>query len=700
MIISAPRLFRDGVMTGPGAVAVEAGLIAAVLDHVPPAAADHAALDRGILSPGLIDIHNNGAFGIDCATGSTADFITLCSNLAKSGITAFLPTIITAPVEHLHEAASRIHAARDAMAELPVCQIIGLHLEGPFLTPAKRGAHREEWLKIPDEETLDRLLTNESLRAVLRLITLAPELPGALEAIRRFVAIGVAVSLGHTNADAETTEHAAAAGARLATHVFNAMRPFAPRDPGIVGTALTDRRLSACFIVDGVHVDPAALRMGLAASGARAIAVTDSIALAGLDEGSELHFGGESARLEGGAGRRSDGTLAGAAITLDEGIRRLIRFGIAPETALASATEAPARALGLAGRGRIAPGMRADLVWWDDRFEPLQTWIGGAEVHQTRVPEVPLSATLSLTATIAPLPAALPLTETIRPGLDDLDAWSETDIIMALFAQEKNAARALANTAPALARLAAAITAKLDAGGRLFYAGAGTSGRLAVLDAVECGPTFSLPPGVIIPLIAGGDAAIAGTVEGAEDDTGTPRAALATYAIGKGDALVGIAASGRTPFVLAAVKAARAAGALTGAIVNSPGGPIVKVCDVAVEILGGAEILAGSTRLSAGTTQKMALNALSTTIMIRLGKTYGPLMVDVRATNTKLRDRALRIVARAAACNPESAAAALQAACGEVKTAILMLKRDVSADTARARLAAAKGHLRAAILAG
>ncbi|HET9146435.1 MAG TPA: amidohydrolase family protein, partial [Acetobacteraceae bacterium] len=272
MIISAPRLFRDGAITGPGAVVVGSGVIDAVLDFVPPAAEDHVALDHGMLTPGLIDTHNNGAFGVNCAAADTEGFTLLCSRLAEHGITAFLPTIITAPIENLIEAAGRVRAARDALSDLPICQIMGLHLEGPFLAPEKRGVHREGWLRQPDNDSLDKLLTGELL-VVLRMVTLAPELPGAIMAIRRLAAMGVAVSIGHSKADAKTAQAAVDAGASLATHVFNAMRPFNHRDPGIIGVALSDRRLFACFIADGVHADPVALRAGFAAAGTRAVAV-------------------------------------------------------------------------------------------------------------------------------------------------------------------------------------------------------------------------------------------------------------------------------------------------------------------------------------------------------------------------------------------------------------------------------------------
>ena len=680
MILAAQHLYRNGRITGPGAVVIEEGKITAVLDGIPADAG--ITLPHGILAPGLIDIHNNGAFGIDCAEAGTSDFRILCARLAQSGVTSFAPTIVTAPIPGLHACARRIATARATLRGEPVCAMIGLHLEGPFLSRVRRGAHRADWLRDPDDAALAELLGDATLRGVLRLITIAPELPGALAAIRRFADLGVAVSLGHSDADARTAARGIDAGARLATHVFTAMRPFHHRDPGIAGAALTDRRVAACFIADAVHADPLALNLGFAAAGTRAIAVTDSISLADLADGAERNFGGAPAILRDGAARRPDGTLTGAAITLDEGVRRLIAAGIAPRAALHAATEAPARALDLADRGRLAAGLRADLVWFDDAFYVRNTWIAGAPVQP--LPDRP-----------PPRARTLPLTETTRAGLDDLDCRSTETIVDLLLDQEFRAQAALRDAAPALARLTDAIFGKLDAGGRLFYAGAGTSGRLGVLDAAECGPTFSLPPGIVVPIIAGGAAAIAGAVEGAEDDADAPATLLAAHEIGRKDALVGIAASGGTRFTLAAIHAAKSRGALTGCIVNGQG-PIAEAADIAVVIATGPEILAGSTRLSAGTAQKIALNTLSTTLMIRLGKSFGPYMVDLRPTNAKLRDRAARIVAAIADCSPETAETALRACDFEAKTAIIMLRLGLDAPAARSRLSDARGRLRAA----
>ncbi len=288
-------------------------------------------------------------------------------------------------------------------------------------------------------------------------------------------------------------------------------------------------------------------------------------------------------------------------------------------------------------------------------------------------------------------------TESPRPGLDDLDTRPPAELVRLALAIEREAQHALAAAEPALAALAEAVTARLRAGGRLFTLGAGTSGRLATLDAAELGPTYDVPPGLVIPLLAGGPNAMLQAVEGAEDDPHAAPTALDAHALAASDVVLGIAASGRTPYVLAGLAHARTRGALTAALVNNPHSPAAACADLAVEILTGPELVAGSTRMAAGTTQKIALNALSTAVMVALGKTYGPRMVDLRATNAKLRARALRITREITHAPAAQATAALAATAWRVKPALVMLLANVDAPTAQARLAAAHGRVRDAL---
>jgi N-acetylmuramic acid 6-phosphate etherase len=281
------------------------------------------------------------------------------------------------------------------------------------------------------------------------------------------------------------------------------------------------------------------------------------------------------------------------------------------------------------------------------------------------------------------------VTEAVRPGLDDLDARPIGEVVALLVAAEGEAHAAVAAAVPRIAAAAEAIAARLERGGRLIYAGAGTSGRLGVLDAAECGPTFGTD--LVRAVIAGGPAALTQAIEGAEDAFDPADLADLTAA----DALVGITASGRTPYVLGALEHARAAGALTVAIVNNPNSEAS--ADMVIELLTGPEVLAGSTRLTAGTAQKVVLNALSTSVMIALGKAYGPRMVDVRVTNAKVRRRAVRIVRAVAGVDEEAATAALAAAGGHAKTAIVALLAGVDVAEAAVRLDRARGHLRDAL---
>ncbi len=280
-------------------------------------------------------------------------------------------------------------------------------------------------------------------------------------------------------------------------------------------------------------------------------------------------------------------------------------------------------------------------------------------------------------------------TEAVRPGLDDLDARPIGEVVALLIAAEGEAHGAVAGAVPRITAAAEAIAARLERGGRLIYAGAGTPGRLGVLDAAECAPTFGTD--LVRGVIAGGPAALTEAIEGAEDAFDPSDLAGLTA----DDALVGITASGRTPYVVKALDHARALGALTVAIVNNRGSEAT--ADLVIELATGPEVLAGSTRLTAGTAQKVVLNALSTSVMIALGKAYGPRMVDVRATNAKLRRRAVRIVRDAAGVDEEAATDALAAAGGHAKTAIVALLAGVEAAEAAARLERARGRVRAAL---
>ena len=288
-------------------------------------------------------------------------------------------------------------------------------------------------------------------------------------------------------------------------------------------------------------------------------------------------------------------------------------------------------------------------------------------------------------------------TESLHPAHAELDRYA-TDALVAAFAQDQaQAAAAVQAALPALARAVDEAAPRLAAGGRLIYTGAGTSGRLGVLDSVELLPTFSWPTERAIGLIAGGRGAMFESVEGAEDDVEQGRIDLLAQEPLPRDVVLLVAASGGTPYTRGALQAARSAGCLSIAVINNPGTPLATGADIAIVLDTGAEVISGSTRLKAGTAQKIALNTLSSALMVRMNKVYGHLMVDVRASNAKLQQRALRLVQAATGVPQPQARAALDEAASSVKTAIVMLRRQCTAAQARERLAGCDGSVRRAL---
>ena len=288
-------------------------------------------------------------------------------------------------------------------------------------------------------------------------------------------------------------------------------------------------------------------------------------------------------------------------------------------------------------------------------------------------------------------------TEERNPRTTEIDRISTRELVDVMNQEDARVAAAVATQAGQIAGAIDRIADRMRHGGRLIYTGAGTSGRLGVLDASECPPTFNTPPGLVLGLIAGGDRALRHSIENAEDRPDQGAADLQDVDLAAGDAVVGIAASGRTPYVIGALEYARTVGALTIGLACSPNSPISKRVDVMITPVVGPEVVTGSTRLKAGTAQKLVLNMLSTGVMVRLGKTYGNLMVDVQATNSKLRQRAIRIVSEATGLESTAADAALRQAGGDVKTAIVATLLRIEPESARERLEKAGGIVRNAI---
>ena len=340
-----------------GDVAIDGGRIQAVgLDGV----------GRGIAVPGFVDLQVNGFAGVDFL-GTDADGFTAAGEaLLETGVTAYLPTLITS------EEADLVPAIASVPARAPGPRILGVHLEGPFLSPARLGTHRLAARRDPDPALLERLLG----AGRVRLVTLAPELPGALDLVDLLHARGIVVSLGHTNATAAEAHAAFDRGVRAVTHVFNAMRPLAHRDPGVVGAALVRPDVVLQAIVDGVHLDPDIVRLLWRVAAGRLSLVTDAIAGAGLGDGTYA-LGEIEIVVADDVVRSEDGVLAGSALTMIEAVRNLVAVDVPLERALEAATSVPARVLGDPTLGRLVPGSPADVVVLDDALEVVRTLVGG-----------------------------------------------------------------------------------------------------------------------------------------------------------------------------------------------------------------------------------------------------------------------------------------------------------------------------------
>jgi N-acetylglucosamine-6-phosphate deacetylase len=382
VLITAPRVITaeaGHAILEPGYVAVAAGRVAAVGPGRPPRAPD-TALPRGVLLPGFVDLQVNGYFGEEFRVADADGWARVVTRLPQTGVTALLPTFVTAPPGALGAA---LRAASALIPALPAgaARVLGVHAEGPFISPARKGAHHEAWITHPTPAAVDELL--EAGQGVLRLVTLAPEREGALAAIDRLTEAGVLVSVGHSDATARQVAAAADHGARMVTHLFNAQRPLHHREPGVVGQALADQRLTSGLIADLHHVSPQVCVMAVHAAPGRICAVTDAAACAGMPPGRYL-LGGEPIELPAGDGEppvRDDGTLAGSALRMDAAVANLVTAGVGLAEAVAAASRVPADLIGRPDLGRITPGAAADLTWLDDDLRARATWIGGELVY-------------------------------------------------------------------------------------------------------------------------------------------------------------------------------------------------------------------------------------------------------------------------------------------------------------------------------
>ena len=376
LVVSAPRVVAGERVLSPGAVAIDGGRITAVLDELPPPGEGHLRLDRGVLVPGLVDLQVNGFGGVDLAEADPEGWARVAAGMATTGVASFLATFTTAPLDALVTALGRARAARASAGT--GARLLGVHLEGPFLSPARKGAHDPAAMLDPSPTAVDRLV--EAGRGVLVLMTLAPERPGAVAAITSLVRAGVVVSVGHSDAHASEVVAAADAGARMVTHLFNAQRGLGHREPGVAGQALADPRLTLGLIADLQHVHPAICRVVLAAAGGRVVLISDATAAAGMPPG-RYRLGGVAVEVsDQGLPRRDDGTIAGSTLRLDRAVANVVSLGHSLPDAVAAATRVPADLIGRDDLGRIAPGAVADLAWLGDDLAANATWVGGTLV--------------------------------------------------------------------------------------------------------------------------------------------------------------------------------------------------------------------------------------------------------------------------------------------------------------------------------
>lgn len=373
LLIAAGTVILPDRELSPGWVEVRNGLILATGAGDPPRPAD-VAMPAAVLAPGFVDAHNHGGGGVSFNDSDTASVAArIIRTHLDHGTTTMMASLVTAP---LHEMETLVRA----LAELVHGGLLaGIHLEGPWLSPNHRGAHAEELLRLPDPASVDALM--EAGGGAVRMVTIAPELEGGLAAVARIVEYGAVAAIGHTDADYDLTRSAIAAGATAGTHVFNAMRPLHHREPGAALALLETPTVFAELVADGVHLHPAVVRL-ITESPARPVFVTDAMAAAGAEDG-DYKLGALDVRVADGEARLSDGTIAGSVLTLSHAVRyAVLTAGVPLPLAVRAASQNPADLLGLTDRGRILPGLRADLVLLDPELHVSATLHAGTWVTQ------------------------------------------------------------------------------------------------------------------------------------------------------------------------------------------------------------------------------------------------------------------------------------------------------------------------------
>lgn len=367
MLLINATLLLDGQFVPEMCVQLKHGCISAIAKALSPAPEEAVCdLAGDYLLPGFVDVHIHAYRGHDAMQGEQA-VRAMSRELYDTGVAAFLPTTMSATVEGTRSAVAGIRAVM-AQPEAHGARVLGAHMEAPFLAPEKAGAQRAECLCPPDWSAFLDMAGGDV--SAVRMLTLAPELPGADEFIRQATAAGVVISLGHSAATAEQAHHAADLGASHVTHTFNAQPPLHHRAPGLTGAALVDDRLYAEFIADGIHLHGDVVRLLYRAKGTeRAVAITDAMEAAGMPDG-EYHLGGQAVTVQAGQARLHDGTLAGSVLTMPQALHNLIhRFHIAPEDAVRMCTQTPAESIGEPIIGHMAVGSPVPLTRWSRDWE-------------------------------------------------------------------------------------------------------------------------------------------------------------------------------------------------------------------------------------------------------------------------------------------------------------------------------------------
>jgi N-acetylglucosamine-6-phosphate deacetylase len=393
-ILVARKLYTPEEVPGPVAVVLEGTTVRDIwrgmdinaarrrlAEQLPDAEAKVTDLGAWSLAPGYIDLHTHGFYGHDATTGPQEDIEAMARELPRTGVTAFFPTIATLGRSETMQQVRLAVSAAQRQGRTPAAEILGLRLEGPFINPAKKGAQYEPGIRPPDPIEMEELAA--AGQDWIRIVDYAPEVDKDACLLATLVRLGIVACIGHTAATYAQAIRAIDGGASHSTHLFNAMSPLEQRAPGVAGALLTDARATVEIIADGVHLHPAIIQLVIAARGVRDVAlITDAVAPAGLPEG-DYDFVGRKVIVCEGAVRLANGSLAGSILTLDQAVRNVVTFtGLGWAEAIGMATQVPSRIVGAACKGRVAPGMDADLVALDTQGVVQRTWVRGLLAYQ------------------------------------------------------------------------------------------------------------------------------------------------------------------------------------------------------------------------------------------------------------------------------------------------------------------------------